>query len=571
MRNVALVCLALLMARPAFALRRNPSAEQARAAFQAGRLDAALTLASQAVKAEPRRPDLYVLRAAVENRLKLFEDAEQDADRALELQPNNGLAFDERAVSKLNRGRFEGASKDAGRAIVINSKDAFAWMAEGLAREGEGDVAGAKLAFERAVKLKPGLKGRLERFKDRHADVLDMLPDDSPNRLWAASAAIGAAASLLGFAFWRKRTIRAPQAGSDAPKDSVGQLLSIYKSLQPFESARYAKPKAPEPEPRGQVDSSRAAAPSAMETLTPPPSPETAPAAEASVTIGSSPPAAGSTAAVGGPSKAPKIGGNYELGRELGRGGMGVVYEAYDIALGRKVALKEIRAELSQSARDRDRFLLEARTVAKFQHNNIIGIHSIVEEGGRTYLVFEHVDGESLAKILDRNRKLAPVSALPIIKAIGEALDYAHSRKVIHRDLKPANIMVTNEDVVKVMDFGIAHEAKLALSRLTNAEAFGTMAYMPPEQEMGRSAKESDVFAFAVLSYEVLVGRLPFPGPNYSAQKQAKAYQKPSEADRSLPAEIDPAFELALDPDPLKRPSSAGEFAAAVEAAFSRS
>jgi serine/threonine-protein kinase len=259
----------------------------------------------------------------------------------------------------------------------------------------------------------------------------------------------------------------------------------------------------------------------------------------------------------------------YELRKEIGRGGMGVVYEAYDVSLARKVAIKEMRAEIARSSQDRERFLTEARTVAKFQHPNIVSIHSILDEGGRAYLVFEHVEGETLDKVLGRFRRLAPTVAMPLFSGIADALEYAHSRKVIHRDLKPANVMVTEEDVVKVMDFGIAHEAKQTLARLTNAEASGTLAYMPPEQELGQVSTASDVFAFAVLAYETLVGKLPYPGPNFIAQKNARIFERPNHADPALPKALDAAFERALDPDPGKRPHTAREFLQSLEAAFS--
>jgi serine/threonine-protein kinase len=184
--------------------------------------------------------------------------------------------------------------------------------------------------------------------------------------------------------------------------------------------------------------------------------------------------------------------------------------------------------------------------------------------------VFEHVDGESLDLRLEKVRRLPHGDAAKIFSGIGAALDYSHSRKVIHRDLKPSNIMITADGAAKVMDFGIAHEAKLTVSKMTQAEAWGTMAYMPPEQEMGQASREADVFAFGVLAYEALVGALPFPGPNFLAQKQRRAFVPPS----SVPAaglrhELDPVFQKVLDPEPEGRYHSAGDFAAAVVSALS--
>jgi serine/threonine protein kinase len=118
------------------------------------------------------------------------------------------------------------------------------------------------------------------------------------------------------------------------------------------------------------------------------------------------------------------------------------------------------------------------------------------------------------------------------------------------------------------MDFGIAHEARHAVSKLTNAEATGTLAYMPPEQEMGQVSSESDLFALAVVAYEALVGRLPFPGPNFLAQKQAKSFTAPSRTLPPLPAALDAVFDKAFDPDPELRHATALEFARALAAAL---
>lgn len=259
------------------------------------------------------------------------------------------------------------------------------------------------------------------------------------------------------------------------------------------------------------------------------------------------------------------LGGNYAVERELGRGGMGVVYEALDLSLRRKVAVKKLREDLHERVAELESLLAEARMVASLKHQNIVEIYSIFKEHGRIFLVFEYVSGRSLAEVLDQHGLLSLRQAKSVLRQIGSALDYAHGMRVIHRDLKPANVMVTAEDLVKVMDFGIAHKSKVTVAKLTRQEAWGTPPYMAPEQEMGHVSKESDLFALGAVLYEMLTGKLPFEGPNFLAQKNAMEYPKPRAARADLPPGIDEVIGRALVPDPAVRYHSAAEFLAALD------
>jgi tRNA A-37 threonylcarbamoyl transferase component Bud32 len=267
-----------------------------------------------------------------------------------------------------------------------------------------------------------------------------------------------------------------------------------------------------------------------------------------------------------GPNGGLLIGKNFETRREVGAGGMGVVFEATDLALDRRVALKKMRPEIGRNARGRERFLEEAKLVAKLSHPNIVGIHAIIEEAGDLYLVFEYVDGETLDDVLARRKKLTPTEAMKVLGEVADAVDYAHTQRVIHRDLKPSNIMIDRNGRAKVMDFGIAHQAKITISQLTVAEAFGTLAYMPPEQELGKAVRESDVYAFAAVTYETLTGGLPFPGPNFHLQKIEMAFQRPSAS--ALPAGFEAVFECALQAEPKKRYRTSGEFVRTLQGAL---
>ena len=274
------------------------------------------------------------------------------------------------------------------------------------------------------------------------------------------------------------------------------------------------------------------------------------------------PPPASVTAPIG------ELAKTFKIVREIGMGGMGVVYEAIDLKLDRRVALKKLRAEIGQSASGRERFLTEAKTVAKLQHQNIVTIHGIIEDQKDVYLVFEYVDGETLDSMIARQKRLTGAEAMTVLQGVADAVDYAHEQKIIHRDLKPANIMIDRAGRAKVMDFGIAHQAKLTISQLTMAAAYGTLAYMPPEQELGKAVRESDVYAFAALTYESLTGSLPFPGPNFHLQKEAMSFTRPSYTFPPLAPSLDPVFERAFQVEPKKRHQTTGDFVRSLQTAL---
>ncbi|MFH1724957.1 MAG: protein kinase [Elusimicrobiota bacterium] len=256
----------------------------------------------------------------------------------------------------------------------------------------------------------------------------------------------------------------------------------------------------------------------------------------------------------------------FDIVRKLGQGGMGEVYEAVDRGLERRVAIKKMRAEIAGDPRARKRFLKEARTVAALKHPNIIEIHSIIEEGGGLYLVFEHVPGDPMDEAIARRRALPLGEAVNLTRQVGRALDYAHSRGVIHQDLKPANIMVS-DGTAKVMDFGIARRVAETLSTLSRGEVAGTPAYMSPEQERGGYQPESDVYALGVCFYEMLTGRPPFTGVASLNAKLQRAYVPLSRLVPGLPPAVDAVLDQALEPDVSRRFHTAADFVAALEKA----
>lgn len=267
--------------------------------------------------------------------------------------------------------------------------------------------------------------------------------------------------------------------------------------------------------------------------------------------------------------KAPELlDGKFEVGREIGAGGMGVVYLGRDRSLNRVVAIKRMREEIRWDPRERARFISEAKLVAKLRHPHIVAIHTIVEQDGEVYLIFEHIAGRTLHEVIAQDKKLPFEKARDLFRGVASALDYAQGHGVIHRDLKPANLMVDGEGRVRIMDFGIARLTEEALSRRSRTNsAVGTPLYMAPEQEQGVARKESDAYSMALCLYEVLTGRRPFAGTGAGLlmNKLKSAYEPPSKLDARLPPGLDEVFAKALDPDPDKRYSTAGNLLRALE------
>ena len=289
-------------------------------------------------------------------------------------------------------------------------------------------------------------------------------------------------------------------------------------------------------------------------------------------------PAAAPTPLTGLPAAAPSAPGaplaglpaGYRVVRQIGTGGMGAVFEALDLSLQRRVAIKRMRDEIRSDPRERERFLKEARTVARMRHPCIVDIHAIVEAAGEVFLVFEYLDGKTLDLAIYESGRLGLRETRAVLGQICSALDYAHAHGVIHRDLKPANIMLTREHRVKVMDFGVARQAQDALSRLSLATAAaGTPPYMAPESETGAVRVESDLYSLAVLLYEMLSGARPFDGTNAGMlySKMNMRFERITAKAGDLPPALDDFFALALHCEPEKRQRSASAFLAAFEAA----
>jgi len=255
------------------------------------------------------------------------------------------------------------------------------------------------------------------------------------------------------------------------------------------------------------------------------------------------------------------VGGRYELGELLGRGGMAEVRKGTDTRLGRIVAVKRLRTDLASDATFQARFRREAQSSASLNHPAIVAVYDTGEEpapdgpGGHSvaqpYIVMEFVAGRTLRDILREGRKILPERALEITSGVLSALDYSHRAGIIHRDIKPGNVMLTPSGDVKVMDFGIARAISDASSAMTQTAAVvGTAQYLSPEQARGETVdSRSDVYSAGCLLYELLTGRPPFVGDS----PVAVAYQHvrepavpPSDHDTDLPPEVDAIVMKAL-------------------------
>ena len=259
--------------------------------------------------------------------------------------------------------------------------------------------------------------------------------------------------------------------------------------------------------------------------------------------------------------------GRYEIVDEIGKGAMGVVFLARDPLIGRLVALKTFR--IGYSVKDveleqfRARFIREAQSAGILSHPNIVTIHDVVEQSddGMAFIAMEYVRGTNLKSLLQGDQSLTLPFIVEVIAQVADALDYAHSHRVVHRDVKPANILITADNRVKITDFGIA---RLDTSNLTQeGQLLGTPNYMAPEQIQGRDVDyRADLFALGVVLYEMLTRHKPFQGENLTVVSHRIVYDHftpPKDYVQNLPPGLEGILNRALEKDPAKRYQKAKE------------
>ena len=267
--------------------------------------------------------------------------------------------------------------------------------------------------------------------------------------------------------------------------------------------------------------------------------------------------------------------GRYEIGRELGRGMMGVVYEARDSLLDRVVALKTIHLAFNVSEEERKsfetRFLTEARSAARLSHPGIVVVHDVGrdEDSGMLFMALEYVEGRPLSALYGAGAPMDWRAALRIVGRVARALHHAHQAGVVHRDIKPANIMVADSGEPKVMDFGLAKLQTSQLELTSSGQFFGTPLYMSPEQALGKPLDgRSDLFSLGSVSYALVTGQAPFVGDNIPQIFLKVAGENPvppSLLNSDLPPGVDEVMVRAMAKEPVDRYPDGGTLAQDVE------
>jgi len=271
---------------------------------------------------------------------------------------------------------------------------------------------------------------------------------------------------------------------------------------------------------------------------------------------------------------APSRIGRYRILGELGRGAMGIVYEAVDDVLDRPVAIKTINmsADLAERADHEARFMQEARAAGGLNHPNVVTVYDVGREQDVLYMAMELLDGEELRDVLGRGRMPLP-SAVEITAQVAEGLAFAHERGIVHRDVKPSNIMVLRDGRAKIMDFGIARVRTSEVKTQTGLR-LGSPRYMSPEQVLGQPVDlRADIFALGVVLYEMLTGVPPFGGDEVQAiMYQVASFEPPapSRLNPAVPTMLDLVVARAMAKDPARRYQDAAELAADLRASLAQ-
>ena len=272
------------------------------------------------------------------------------------------------------------------------------------------------------------------------------------------------------------------------------------------------------------------------------------------------------------PTEHPDAIGKYLIKGVLGKGSMGVVYEGYDPFVQRRVAIKVAQAESKPSEFQRS-FFVEAHAAGKLQHPHIVSVYDAGVEGYRNYIVMEYVGGHTLQEFLPEKKRLPVEQVIDIVFKCAKALDYAHRQGVVHRDIKPANIMLAEDGVVKIMDFGIAQLDRGGQTHETSTEELvGSPYYMSPEQITGQKVgPQSDLYSLGAVLFQMLTGRPPFLAENYHALiYQILNAPPPDVRDLcpDLPESLAFIIQRALAKKPEERFKSGQELASALSSLF---
>jgi serine/threonine protein kinase len=260
------------------------------------------------------------------------------------------------------------------------------------------------------------------------------------------------------------------------------------------------------------------------------------------------------------------FGGRYQLSSRVAIGGMGEVWQATDLVIGRTVAIKILKDEYLGDPGFLERFRAEARHAALVNHEGIANVFDYGEEEGSAYLVMELVPGEALSAILERERVLSTDRVLDIVAQTANALSAAHAAGLVHRDIKPGNLLITPDGRVKITDFGIARIADQVPLTATG-QVMGTVQYLSPEQASGKSASPTtDIYSLGIVAYEALAGRRPFTGESQVAIAMAQINETPPELPVTISEPVRNLVYSSIAKNPTDRPASASHLARAAQA-----
>lgn len=260
------------------------------------------------------------------------------------------------------------------------------------------------------------------------------------------------------------------------------------------------------------------------------------------------------------------FGGRYQLSNRIAIGGMGEVWQATDLVIGRTVAIKILKDEFMGDPGFLERFRAEARHAALVNHEGIANVFDYGEEEGSAYLVMELVPGEALSTILERERVLATDRVLDIVAQTASALHAAHAAGLVHRDIKPGNLLITPDGRVKITDFGIARIADQVPLTATG-QVMGTVQYLSPEQASGHSASPTtDIYSLGIVAYEALAGRRPFTGESQVAIAMAQINETAPDLPVTISEPVRNLVYSCIAKNPADRPASAAHLARAAQA-----
>jgi len=258
----------------------------------------------------------------------------------------------------------------------------------------------------------------------------------------------------------------------------------------------------------------------------------------------------------------------YELLEKIGEGGMGTVYKAKCHLLNRFVAIKILKAELSNDEEFVARFKREATSIARLSHPNIVNVHDVGTENQINFIVMEYIDGKTLKQIIKENGRIDSRKTLDIVFQVAKALECAHKNNIIHRDIKPDNIMIMEDNMVKVMDFGIA---KVGDSRtMTNSNSImGTVSYFSPEQAKGNFVDcRTDIYSLGIVMYEMVTGKVPYNAESSISIAMMHIQEPavpPKEIFEDIPENINQVVLKSMQKEPIKRYQTAAEVAEVIK------